>query len=169
MASETEGCGTEMKKEMSNINNIDGVVVRIENGPQILFIDLDGNASIGEIMKSPRLKFCDLYYGEFVIEGSKAPIKKIATKERNFLVVKAKYTKKSYHNNALLQSAVSIYDPSVKCKIGLLGHHKKWICHESDGKVVCNRGHCLEWEQFISIPVSKDCVALKSWRNQYVK
>ena len=158
----TEGCSTGIKEDVTDMIDIDGVVVIVEHGPKILFVDLDGDSSIAELYKSPRLKGCDLYYGDFVIEGKRAPIKKIAKfnkSNKDLYIIHAKYANKK-------PGSISDYDPSVECKIGLLGYHSKWICHQSDGKVVCNRGACNAWEIFTSVPISKDVVAFKSHRNQ---
>ena len=55
--------------DVTNEAVIDGVVVRIEHGPKIWFVDLDGDSSIGEILQSDKLSECDLYYDEYIIEG----------------------------------------------------------------------------------------------------
>jgi len=126
--------------------------------------DLDGRSPIGDLFKSPKLKNCDLYFGDFVIEGTKAPIHKIARMDKGYLVVDA-----CYSQNPSLRG-VSEYNPGVKCKIGLKtkGVFSKWLCHEADGRVVCNRGQCLQWEHFWSVPIAKDKVALVTWQLKYL-
>ena len=61
-----------------------------------------------------------------------------------------------------------VYDPNKKCKISLLGHHNKYICAESNGIAVCDRGHCLEWEQFWSIPTGNGSIGLMAHTGKYV-
>lgn len=147
------------------MDSTDGVLVCVKNGPQVLFVDLDGNSSIGELFKSPKLKSCDLYLGDFVIEGTKAPIRKIARMDKGYLVVEARHS-----TNPSLRDAIRIstYNPRTKGKIGLKGAFGKWLCHEADGRIVCNRGHCQAWEHFWSISLAKDKVALLTWQHKYV-
>jgi len=131
--------------------------VKIEIGFPSVYLKMIAEIMIAEISNT----------GEFVIEGTKAPIKKIAQSKKDLFVVQAKYGNKQavYKHGSELATD---YDPSVECSIGFLGDHNKWICHQSDGKVVCNRDVCNAWEIFRSVPISKDVVAFKSHRNQYL-
>jgi len=155
---QTEGGNCDME-------STNGVLVCVKDGPKVLFVDLDGNSSIGELFKSPKLKNCDLFLGDYVIEGTKAPIRKIARFDQGYLVVDA-----CHSTNPSLRGAMcaSMYNPRMKCKIGLKGAFAKWLCHEKDGRIVCNRGHCLQWEHFWSIPVANDKVALLTWQHKYL-
>eukprot|EP01084_Bolivina_argentea_P123246 218413_1 len=78
---ETPSCNAENETESKFI----GVVIRIENGPSILFADFNA-------LQSNRLQNCDLYFNDFVVEGNTA-ISKIASIEKNYYLLHAKYIK----------------------------------------------------------------------------
>ena len=60
------------------------------------------------------------------------------------------------------------YDPNKKCKISLVGFHGKYVCGESNGKAVCNRDWCREWEKFISTPLGNNKVSIKSHHGKFL-
>eukprot|EP01083_Nonionella_stella_P061148 159427_1 len=155
---QTSSCNGENEDESKFI----GVVVHVENGPQILFADLDGNSTIGELFISNRLKNCELYFGDFVVEGTKAAIHKIASLEKNYYLIHAKYI-----SNVQKDASIS-YDPSKKCLISIKGRHGKWLCAESNGTAICNRPHCKIWEQFWSIPLGNNKIGLLSYHKKYL-
>eukprot|EP01084_Bolivina_argentea_P161225 280698_1 len=60
------------------------------------------------------------------------------------------------------------YNPKIKCKIALLGHHKKYLCAENSNKMICNRTQALNWEHFQSIPISNNKIALQTYHGKYI-
>ena len=136
MAQQTEGFDT---PNDAYGNNGSGVIVRIENGPQIMFVDLDGNSSIGDLLKSPKMKNTQLYCGQYVVEGTKAPISKIARMEKDFYVVTAKYSNNKDANvisvgNVMLQLGVVYAIKSVSSGRYLDGRNK-----DHDNPLITNR------------------------------
>merc|ERR1740123_2260795 len=81
--------------------SVDGVIVCIENGPKIMFVDLDGDSSIGELMSSPKMNGTEIYCGQYVVEGTKASISKIAQIDN--------------HNGAYVVTAKYINNDNVNC------------------------------------------------------
>merc|ERR1719476_248497 len=86
-----------MAQQMTEGNvtqSVHGVIVCIENGPKIMFVDLNGDSSIGQLMSSPKMNGTEIYCGQYVVEGTKASISKIAhiDKQNGSYVVTAKYS-----------------------------------------------------------------------------
>mmetsp|Transcript_57601 Transcript_57601/g.51913 ORF Transcript_57601/g.51913 Transcript_57601/m.51913 type:complete len:462 (+) Transcript_57601:137-1522(+) len=125
--------------------------VKIEIGFPSVYLKMIAEIMIAEISNT----------GEFVIEGTKAPIKKIAQSKKDLFVVQAKYG-----NKQAVQSKK--FDPNKKCKVSLKGFHGKYICAEGDGRAVCNRDWCREWEEFWSVPIGNGKIGLYSHHGKYV-
>lgn len=60
----------------------------------------------------------------------------------------------------------SSYDQGSSCRIGLRGSTGKWLCHDDQGDLKCDRDSCQEWETLLSVPKSDGQVTLKTWRDE---
>ena len=66
------------------------------------------------------------------------------------------------------KTIISSYDPSKRCTIALRSYFNKFLCAEPSGKVLCDRASPKKWEQFTSIPVSHNTIALQSAHDQFL-
>ena len=67
-----------------------------------------------------------------------------------------------------IPQSIAVYDPSKKCKISLLSHHRRFVCAEANGTINANRSQCTEYEQFISYPLPSNRVGLQSNHGKWV-